>query len=1102
MSDVFISYVEEDADVVEPLAHGLIEAGYSCWYYQRSSLPGASYLQQISDALAQAKVVLLVLSAETLESHQVDKEISFAHDCGKPFLPVTHALAWGEFQQRRPTWRLAVGTNVAIPIPDEGVAAILPRVVDGLRGLRIEPSGTEPDAEEAVESPEPPSRTAPAEPSVPSPASYPVASPTASSSSGSLGLLPSRTTLVGRQAELEFLKAHYDAVAGGEGGRLVFISGEPGVGKTRLAQEAGLYAWSKRGLLLEGTYQRGGTAALRPWVEALRAGLPVLPRDAIAELLAAYGSELGSLFPELAGRAGVRASPPALTAEEQRLRLLDGLTELVILLSRQSPLVFVLNDLQWSSGIAAIVHLARRLGTCRALILGTFRDQEFKAHPLLSQHWAELNRARLATQISLQPLSEAGSRQLIAQYLGDETASQLGELIHRQTHGNPFFVEEVLRSLVEDGAVRAAAGGWELVAPERVSVPESMRLVVEERVSRLGESTWELLSHASILGQEFGLASLVALSGRPEDELVDLIERCINARLLVDRSLTTEERFAFADDQVKELLYASVTPLRRRRVHVRAGQVLESIYAGHLDSHLDELAHHFFEGRDVAKALDYASRAAERAARLGIWERAFEHYRRALALLAELPEAAAQQASILERLTDLEVLLGRPILHSAERALELYTKLGDRKKAARMHQLVARAYGSGTADRVDWSEAVSHFQAAVDLLLDDSECAELSYAYADLTIGLLFGRLDLTGATGYARKALAIAERLGDANQAAYAGGYLSDCLAFQGNLAEAELHAERAWQAAERGDDPYLTAIGAIHPIMVWPWRNDRAWLERWLERGFKHRRRTRAERWDLILFGQSALAAALLGRPTDAAEAVRRANAISAERPSTFSYLGHSVAVASAVLGDWEGARRLFEASFQACITGSPSAAMLEVAVHYGRFLLLTDDLAKAREILEPAASVTYQCGCVLHELSLLPLYAELCVRTGELGEAENRLSRARDILAQPQEWRGLTAAVHRAAGILAGAKRDWAESEHAFARALEAEQKYGFLYHEAHVLLPWAEHYFRRAQPGDRERGLEKLGQALVIFEQCQAKREIERVSAHRQAIGLQS
>ncbi|MBI3966599.1 MAG: toll/interleukin-1 receptor domain-containing protein, partial [Chloroflexi bacterium] len=246
MSDIFISYVEEDADVVESLAQGLIEAGYSCWYYQRSSLPGASYLQQISDALSQAKVVLLVLSPQTLDSHQVDKGISFAHESNKPFLPITRNLAWGDFQQRRPTWRLAVGTSVAIPIPPDGVAAIHTRIVDGLRGLGIIPRGV-------VAAPQPArsnvssasthtgldSYLAPAAPllsSAPSGLVQPRAAPDA---------LPGRTAFVGRTKELEFLRTEYEAVAAGQGGRLVLISGESGVGKTRLAQEVGLYAWRK-----------------------------------------------------------------------------------------------------------------------------------------------------------------------------------------------------------------------------------------------------------------------------------------------------------------------------------------------------------------------------------------------------------------------------------------------------------------------------------------------------------------------------------------------------------------------------------------------------------------------------------------------------------------------------------------------------------------------------------------------------------------------------------------------------------------------------------------------------------------------------------------
>ncbi|MBI3964513.1 MAG: toll/interleukin-1 receptor domain-containing protein, partial [Chloroflexi bacterium] len=278
MGDIFISYVEEDAAVVEPLAAALSDAGYSCWYYHQHSIAGTSYLTQISEAISQAKVVILVLSPQTLDSFQVDKEISFAHESNKPFLPITHDLAWGDFQQRRPTWRLAIGTSVAIPIPPTGIGAMLPRVIEGLRGLSLASAHATPVDRARLGLASSELSATNVGHTLPLPQSLVERRAPPDS-------LPTRASFVGRTRELDFLQTEYDVVASGQGGRLVFISGEPGIGKTRLAQEVGLYAWSKGGLFLEGTYLRDGTAPYGAWVDALRAAVRSLTRHELAAVL-------------------------------------------------------------------------------------------------------------------------------------------------------------------------------------------------------------------------------------------------------------------------------------------------------------------------------------------------------------------------------------------------------------------------------------------------------------------------------------------------------------------------------------------------------------------------------------------------------------------------------------------------------------------------------------------------------------------------------------------------------------------------------------------------------------------------------------------------
>ncbi|MBI3965746.1 MAG: AAA family ATPase [Chloroflexi bacterium] len=1087
MSDIFISYVEEDADVVEPLARGLTEAGYSCWYYQRSSVPGASYLQQISDALSQAEVVLLVLSPQTLESHQVDKEISFAHECNKPFLPITHNLAWGDFQQRRPTWRLAVGTSVAIALPRDGVSALLPRVIEGLQSLSISPSakpaapaaGLEPSlwlrdagaSGEAVGKTPPRSRVP-----IPAPA------------------VTGAGMFVGRAHELSLLQTQFDTVVAGKGGRLVFISGEAGVGKTRLAQEVGLYAWSQGGALFEGTYLRDGMAPYGPWVEALRSGLRALPPAELDALLERQAAGLGQLFPELAGPAARHLPLEASSAEERRRLLFDTLAETITALSQRAPFVLLLNDLQWAPGLAPLVHVARRLKESRALLIGTYREQEFKDQPVLVQDWAELNRTRLLTQLSLHPLNAEGCQQLVADYFGAEPARQLSDLLYRRTRGNVFFLEEVLRSLTETGAVRSGPNGWEVVDRSQVSVPESMRLVVEERVNRLGETARDVLNQAAVLGREFSFPGLQALSGRSEDELLSVLEAALAARLLVDRSVATEERYAFADDQVQEVLYAGILAPRRRRAHLRAGQTIEAVYAERLHDHVEELAHHFLTGHDVAKAWEYTLQAGERAFGLASWTRAAQHFETALALLEELPEDLPRRAQVLERLADLDTAQALPGLDHAQAALDLYTRLGEKGKAARMHRVLGLRWTSGAAGHVDADRAFAHQEAGAKLLAEEPDSADKAFAYCGSAVVLFWARLDLTRAEQRAQEALGIAGRIGDRDQLAHARTVMATVLAYQGKIGAGEAQAELGWELAQRAVDPWIRLMAVAAPLLHWPWRRDRTWTECWLNRYDELMRRAPVGRFERVVLGVAALGMALDGRPSEAVAKLEAAEAAEHRNPM-FPYWTHYAGMAYTVLGDWSAARRVVAGAYDAAQRGHAALNSVEAAAFYGRFRLATGETEQADAVVSRALTDATGAGSIVQELSLLAIASELDLRLGRLPNAASKLTRAREILKVPKEWRALVAPIARVEGLLATAKCDWSAAEHTFTAALEAERAYGFLYHEAHVLVPWAELYFERNEPGDRERGLEKLNQALAIFERCEAKRDVHAVVARK-------
>ncbi|MBI3964515.1 MAG: AAA family ATPase [Chloroflexi bacterium] len=901
------------------------------------------------------------------------------------------------------------------------------------------------------------------------------------------GNLPTRSALVGREGELSFLRGQFDAVANGDGGRIVFVTGPAGVGKTRLARETTEYAVDRGGQVLEGAYFRDGVAPYGPWIDALRPALSRIGADELADATAPYRVELSQLFPELTVPGATAATTVAL--EEQRRRLVAGLAELVIELSRRDPLVLFLDDLQWAPSFSALTHLGRRLRDARVLVIGAYREEEFQDRPELLRAWAELNRTRLALQLNVRPLGEEETGQLISQYFGERPADELRQPLYRQTRGNPFFLEELVRALAESGAVRPDPDGWSIVDLSRAAIPTSVRLVVEERVARLGELSQEILTMAAVLGQEVGFAVLQTLTGRTEDELLEVIGRAVAARLLVDRSTSAEERYAFADDQVRDVLYAGIVAPRRHRLHLLAGQALETTYAGRLDGRLGELAHHFLEGNDVVKAFEYAVTAGEHALALASWEQASRYFEAARDLLNDVPVAADRRAGVLERLAELDALMGRAGIRHARAALALYTSLGDRRKSARLHRLIGRAWASGAAGRTDLGQYLAESEAAVALLATEPDSAEKALAYGGLANGLILSRLDLEGAHGASAEAVTIAERLADADQIAHAGTYLSTAHAYRGELSDAVAVIDRSWQAAQSAVDHYVKAAALVAPVLWWPWRNDREWLERWLSRYHEYRRESHVERFDRPVAGIVALVAALSGQPEATRKALHSAEESAAQRPADHAISDYLAAAAAGILGDWSQATRLFERALAANQQSGASASLVEAAGHYGRYLLVSWNPKAALPVVTAACALARERRSVVQELNLLPILGELHLRLGHVDEAERAVGRVRELLDRPGEWRGLAAPVYRARGLVAAARCAWPEAEASLASALEAERAYGFPYNEAHILVAWGELCLRRDQRGDRRRGVDLLQRAAALFRQCGAVKDLD-------------
>ena len=920
--------------------------------------------------------------------------------------------------------------------------------------------------------------------------------------------------LVGRDRERDSLRSLLDAAMQGQGG-LVFITGEAGIGKTRLAGEIRSYARGRGCQWLEGRFEKEGSIPLQPYVEAVRAYLRTAPAGSITNLVGPYATELASAIPDIA--TALAPTPPVSDLVEDdpetaRQRHLEAMCHLFVGIAGQAPLVLFLDDFQWAPSMDVLRALAQQAPGQPMLIIGAYRDSELRDKPTLSRTVLAMNRDRLFQAIPLSRLNRGEAGHMIAQALGQAATEELANQVYQRTEGNPFFLEELVRYLVESGALTLAEQGWDLRDTSELQMPDSVKVVVEERLEHLQEATRRALAMASLIGQEFALSLLQEVTGVEEDDLVDIVDQAVEARVLVPRPGVGQEVYAFADNQVRQVLYDGTGTARRRRYHLLVGEAIETVHGRRLEEYYDALAHHFLEGNNIEKAVDYSIKAGDLAHGKSSFPRARSHYQVAAELLEELEEESERAAHAYAQLgmgltTAYEVGTSsegtrRDVQH-IKRALEMFVKLGDVRRAALLYRTLGAAYMNGTGVDEDYTEALRQYLAAVTLLKDAEDSIEKAVAYDGLAFVYCIG-LELDRAEELARESLRIAETIQDQDALTLACTELGMVLVHKGHLREGLSYTERSWIAAQQARTPWFRQRAAAYPIGgQYPWLGNAGHYLEWSTRWEEEQSRASSQRYEFMMLSMIAVVSVQGGYPERGRELLARLDQFGSGPARDISN------VARAMLGDWDAAQS-GSASLDWTGYGIPRPRAIRSALYYGRLLLDRSEYQEAEDLLRPLWEYCHEHGAVTFELNLLPPLVESYVRLERQQEARVSLERAEEILAMPEDWKGLAAGVYLAEAMLAAAEERWEESEPAFQRAVETNQSHGLVYDQARALYHWAVTYLERtnahSEPGsstgsertgarDRDRGAQLLDQALALFQRCDAKKDIERIIARK-------
>ncbi len=458
--------------------------------------------------------------------------------------------------------------------------------------------------------------------------------------------------LIGRSAILEAFEGLIEQAELEETSpRIALVSGDAGVGKSRMVTEIKSRTVQRGWELLQGNcFETDRTLPYAPFLDMLQAFCAKNPVDVITAEFAQVAPELIPLLPDLKIYFPEIDTTPLLDPDPEKHRIFHALSQFFTQLIRSRPRLIVIEDLQWTddTSLEFIHYLARRLSAqpgSYALLL-TFRSEEL--HPVLRHFLAELDRNRFAREFRLPLLTRDEVSSMLRSIFEQPRPVRIEFLntIYELTEGNPFFIEEVLKSLLVAGDIFYSAkdGIWDRKPMRELRIPRSVQDAVHRRTEHLSLPARQIMILAAVIGRGFHFSHLQSLAdligpGRyasSETELLELLKELINAQLLVEEA---GDQFSFRHTLIRQAVYSQLLARERQSLHRQVAEMMEFVYtdSAHIDAHLEELSYHFFEAADWGKALIYAQKAGHKARKLYASRQAIDHFSRALHAAGQIP---------------------------------------------------------------------------------------------------------------------------------------------------------------------------------------------------------------------------------------------------------------------------------------------------------------------------------------------------------------------------------------------------------------------------------------------------------------------------------
>jgi len=493
---------------------------------------------------------------------------------------------------------------------------------------------------------------------------------------------------VGRHREMDTLKATFEETLGGHG-KMVALVGEPGIGKTRTAQELATYASMRGGQVLWGRcYEGSGAPAYYPWVQAIRSYVTDRDAETIRREMGSTASVISEIVPDVKERLPDIQPPPQVDdPDSARFRLFDSITTFLKIVSGGQPIVLMLEDLHWSDkpSLLLLEFVAREIGNSRVMIVGNYRDMELSRRHPLSITLVELSRERLFERVLLRGLQKHDVHRFIEVAAGIDPPDALVDAVFTQTEGNPLFVTETVRLLIQEGNITSGAQTEGGTSSWEIRIPEGVREVIGRRLDRLSERCNEILTTAALVGRQFRFGVLMKLvDDATENMLLDALDEALEARI-VEEVPSEVGLYQFAQALMQETLTSELSATRTVRLHARIAMALEEFYGDDAETHATELVTHFAEAETVLgseRLIHYSSFAAVSALSGYAHEESARIATRALGLL-RAGDSSPEHAGFLATLAQAEAAMisdpsqAQGIWDRLETSVKMFLDAGD-----------------------------------------------------------------------------------------------------------------------------------------------------------------------------------------------------------------------------------------------------------------------------------------------------------------------------------------------------------------------------------------------------------------------------------------